>query len=487
MVKELATEIYNANISNLSLDETLEVLWTLGDFYETSNAKADNYTQLTQLLSKFYDNDYDIAELMMRLTPDCSAMLVLCYFQNEKQNCSDIFTVSQTETGFCCTFNYIPERYDSPTISFSPRRVEHVGKTSGLTLMLDPLMDDYFYPIISTTGWKVMVFDPYDYPDTTTGGVVELLLSPLNDKYVELDALGLHSSENIRSYPIEKRGCYFPNERPSISAIYTASDCIVACKVADIWKSCKCRPFFYNPRPTEQIDAKNEEIEVMPISVDILIAIERISGWKQFYFVPNKSYNYYSIGHSGSNRTCTMEDIPCLREYKYYTLFLNSDKRLSIVPYPERTLNSLVNNNQTLYCKNCYPSCDEIFYLAKSTVFELRSGYFKTTLLDNVNVTNHSILRVYFGKVGTAYLKQDESYRWYEYLSDAGGICGFFVGFSLTSVIEIVYFSVLFLLEIFNPKTDPETAGEDENPHNQLSIQAVYWNELFPRSRIREQ
>ncbi|XP_076635475.1 pickpocket protein 28-like [Colletes latitarsis] len=437
MVKELATEICNANISNLSLDETLEVLWTLGDFYETSNAKAGNYTQLTQLLTKFYDNDYDIAELMMRLTPDCSAMLVLCYFLNEKQNCSDIFTVSQTETGFCCTFNYIPERYDSreATRSFSPRRVERVGKTNGLTLMLDPLMDDYFYPIISTVGWKVMIFDPYDYPDTSTGGVVELLLSPLNDKYVELDALGLHSSENIRSYPIEKRGCYFANERPSISAIYTASDCIVACKIDDIWKSCKCRPFFYNPRPTERY-------------AEIFTMFNM-----QEYELPNI--------------------------LNYYVLFLISDKRLSIVPYPEKTLDSLVNNNQTLYCENCYPSCDGIFYLAKTTAFELRSGYFKTTLLDNVNVTNHSILRVYFGKIGTAYLKQDESYRWYEYLSDAGGICGFFVGFSLTSVIEIVYFSVLFLLELFNPKTDPETAGEGENPHNQLSIQAVYWNDLI--------
>lgn len=92
---------------------------------------------------------------------------------------------------------------------------------------------------------QVMVFDPYDYPDTSSGSVSEILVAPLTEKYFQLEALGLHSSDDIRPYTMEQRGCIFPDERVTDYAPYTNSYCIVDCKLTHIWNNCKCRPFFY--------------------------------------------------------------------------------------------------------------------------------------------------------------------------------------------------------------------------------------------------
>ncbi|XP_003493499.1 sodium channel protein Nach-like [Bombus impatiens] len=378
-------------------------------------------------MSKFYGNNYDITDIMERLTPQCSSMLLNCYFRNQRMNCSDIFSVGKTKNGFCCIFNYIAESFgDAPKFfkqeEFKLYYVGDIGIQNGLTVTMDPLLDDYFYTILPTIGWKVMIFDPYDYPDSGSGSVSDILLGPLTEKYVSLKAVGLYSTDNIRPYSMQKRGCIFPDEYVSDHTTYTYNDCIVACKMEHVWNHCKCRVFFY-------------------------------------------PY------HEDFNRTCNMENIHCLLQYY--------DVAFNIVPYKDNNLSSsLDDQNATMYCKNCYPECDDMRYYVQSTISNIEPGYFDTELFPDMNVTNHSVLHVYFPNSGTEFLKQDVTTRWYEYLGEVGGLYGLYVGISIISFVELIYFIILWLSEAFKSFEVVEEEIPREN-----AIHPIYWNEFFPHPR----
>ena len=49
----------------------------------------------------------NISSLMRTLAPDCKRMIVMCRWQGEFRNCSEMFTSSKTDDGFCCSFNTI--------------------------------------------------------------------------------------------------------------------------------------------------------------------------------------------------------------------------------------------------------------------------------------------------------------------------------------------------------------------------------------------
>ncbi|XP_076658617.1 sodium channel protein Nach-like [Halictus rubicundus] len=418
----LAADMYNANVSNMTVDEILHAIKDLGYLYNTHFKREEGYTEISRLLSIFYGGHYNISEIMEYLTPECSSLLMTCVLRGEEKNCSDIFSVSKTQDGFCCTFNYFSDDDDNRTYELA----QEVGEQYGLIVTMDPMLDDYFYSVIPIIGFKVMVFRPRDYPDTLSGGVSEMLVTPLTKRYVQLTALGLSSSDSIRPYPANNRKCIFADEKSPIHKSYTSSDCIVACRIKDLWEYCKCRPFFYPD-----------------------------FGLEQQY-----------------NRTCTVEDVPCVDKYK--------DDRHDLVPYQTEALSHLIKKNTTLYCEACYPPCDDVTYIITTSTHSVKPKHFDTTPSTHAN---YSILHIFFAHGGTLYLRQDVSYKWYQYLSDIGGICEFFLGCSLISFVELVYFILLCLTELLTSDSDPEANEEVENQPVQPSMQVIYWNELFPRSR----
>lgn len=100
---------------------------------------------------------------------------------------------------------------------------------------------------------QVLVFNPYDYPDMTSGAVDEVLARPRAETYINLGMAKFYSTKNVAGYPIKKRRCLFPSEINvwKNGVPYSYSDCIVDCKTSDIQKICGCRPFYF-PRRGEQ-------------------------------------------------------------------------------------------------------------------------------------------------------------------------------------------------------------------------------------------
>ncbi|KAH0947138.1 hypothetical protein HN011_007794 [Eciton burchellii] len=435
---ELATKIFNANITNQRMTEILILISQLGNHY-SSDFRMDMRlnVELDHLLKTYYNGDYDITEIMKNLSPQCSTILMICKLRGKMRNCSELFEFRKTENGFCCTFNYMRESDDIPVLkdihfkTKSVYKVSDLGIEYGLTVVLKSFLDDYFFPILPSIGWKVIVFNPQDYPDVSSGGVTEILVFPASETYIDINPISFSSMPIIKNVSPKKRNCVFSTEVPMHDGTsYTYSDCIVSCKLHDMQHICGCRPFFY-PRRGK---------------------------------------------HEYSQRICTNLDLGCLAKYK--------SKWWSV--FPHETEHEIIQNETwALHCHFCYPVCDDINYDILTTKSYLKAGNYQTNLLWNINITDEAIVHMFSSKYGSTKLKQDVSSYWYELLSNIGGICGIFIGFSLISIVEFLYFIALMLRDLFHKKLTLEDDDSSEDKIQSIpceSIQTIYWSELMPRS-----
>ncbi|XP_076751975.1 sodium channel protein Nach [Xylocopa sonorina] len=427
---ELASEVFAANVSDLSFDEILDMISQLGDLYESQFLQQRRYYRIDQLLTLFYNGFYNITDVMKRLTPQCSSILTKCRFHDEERNCTELFAFRKTQDGFCCTFNYATKGDDTPlsnTVDHRtvPIKVQNLTKNGGLFVLLEPSLDDYFYPIFPSLGWKVTIFNPYDYPDTTSGGVIDFIVSPRMHQSIQLEAIQYFSKRSIIPYPLAKRNCVFADEMVSLRAFYTYSDCIVDCKIENMWKTCGCVPFY----------------------------------------LPNRR----------SRRVCNLEDLPCLSQHK--------SRWFSVVPHEHLYDGDGMHGADILHCYDCYPECREVKYTAKQSAVTLEPNYDIVRLLGDTEIKDQAVLSVYFNKFGATRLRQDVIFLWYEHMGDASGICGIFVGFSLIVLVEFAYFVGLFLLELSSGPPPPSDANENRVEPKQTQIQTIYWGELYSNER----
>jgi len=65
------------------------------------------------------------------------------------------------------------------------------------------------------------------------------------------------------------------------------------------------------------------------------------------------------------------------------------------------------------------------------------------------------------------------------FAGNIGGICGVFIGFSLISIVEILYFIALMLRDLLYKESPIE---EEIQSVPREGIQTIYWSELMPRS-----
>ncbi|XP_054006766.1 sodium channel protein Nach-like [Hylaeus anthracinus] len=423
---EMANEIFERNITRSSIEEILEMFTELSVLYDSETSVLNRTNQIHKLLTQYYNGDYNVTDIMKRLTPQCSAILSKCRFHDEDRNCSEVFEFRKTQDGFCCTFNYAIKQddrafNDAVDHRLEPAKVDDFGPDQGLSVLLEPFLDDYFYSIFPITGWKVTIFNPHDYPDTTSGGVSEIFVSAETQQSVELRAIISYGTKNIMPISLEHRHCVFPEEMDS----YTYSDCIVECRTRNMWDTCGCIPFY----------------------------------------LPNDS-----------KRVCNLEDVPCLSQHKH--------KWFAAMPHAYHHGVDTIDDNEVLICSHCFPTCNDVTYSLQSTFYAcMTRDRHQTKLLNGVDYANQSTVQVYFTRVGTVKLKQNVASQWYDLLSQASGIGGIFIGFSLIAIVELSYFVGLFVLEVLKGP-DSSDGIEDETERKQLPLQTIYWGELYPRTRL---
>ncbi|CAL8072486.1 unnamed protein product [Orchesella dallaii] len=140
-----------------------------------SKAEADILRNLTNDSAEIHDSDPN--RLLHEGSQKCNEMILFCLWLDQERNCSKIFQEIETDFGYCCTFNTIPitllQRYLNFTTETPetvkewrqenldtdnlfpppgapyrkyPRRQFHPGRSAGLSILLDPDLDEYFCP-----------------------------------------------------------------------------------------------------------------------------------------------------------------------------------------------------------------------------------------------------------------------------------------------------------------------------------------------------
>ncbi|RZC33567.1 pickpocket protein 19-like, partial [Asbolus verrucosus] len=233
---------HSANLTRRDPEEMMEYIRFIGQLYDFDSERS-SFSKLLEFQNILEKLQMTVAYVARQVATPCEELLKNCYWKNVRVNCSSIFTMRQTHDGYCCVFNYV--KLTSETLDYEVNKepmTTEAGVENGLYVSVNNNLEDYYYTTLSSAG--IHTFVPTDYPDKPSGSVTEILTQPNSENFVEIVPTTLTSVEDVVSYPIEKRGCFFEYERSTLLGnIYSQSDCHVDCRIVSIQAMCQCIPF----------------------------------------------------------------------------------------------------------------------------------------------------------------------------------------------------------------------------------------------------
>lgn len=152
------------------------------------------------------------------------------------------------------------------------------GPNSGLILILNTTLNDYYYTLRNTLGFNVHVFNPQEYPDGQTGSFLQLFANPETEVFFKLTVTTVDSIPAVQQYSPEQRGCLFQHElHEQYAGLYSYADCLLKCKIKSIIALCNCMPFFL---PTNFPDGTNSDVFCTLAHNECLSRYKgKLSGW----------------------------------------------------------------------------------------------------------------------------------------------------------------------------------------------------------------
>lgn len=180
--------------------------------------------------------------------PLCSKMIEKCFWLGTEVRCDAFFEQVTTFLGACCAFNYVGLKNRSnqratSSILQAVKLVTTSGPYSALSVVLNPMSDDYFYSSYKMKGFRVIVHDSYDFPELNSPNTF------IQENYVSY--LGVmpestYSKSEIYSKEIMIRQCYDENEIDlNVMKRYSFINCMVECRRLLAYQLCDCIPYNY--------------------------------------------------------------------------------------------------------------------------------------------------------------------------------------------------------------------------------------------------
>ncbi|XP_049805714.1 pickpocket protein 28-like [Schistocerca nitens] len=169
---------------------------------------------------------------MFQLAQPCEEMALHCRWRGKSCKCKELFRRRKTDAGYCCSFNYEGVRTNA------------AGLLSGLTVLLDPQLEDYQAATFSFYGFQVLVHSPVEFPDVIARGHV---VKPSSEAFLQVTAEQTMSTDAVRRLSLQQRQCLYPNEGgyATASVDYSRSNCLTACRARHMMRHCRCVPYFY--------------------------------------------------------------------------------------------------------------------------------------------------------------------------------------------------------------------------------------------------
>lgn len=163
-----------------------------------------NETQLMNLQQILFDGRYTVPLAMEYLMVPCKNLLYKCRFGGEEIPCMRLFKKSNTNRGYCCSFNIDQDRAEAIL-----RKADYSGMSHGLSLAIAPLVENVSIADVYTDGIKLYVHESEVYPSEA---VPDKNLPHETESYINIFPEVTIASSQLRAIPADSRGCVFPDE-----------------------------------------------------------------------------------------------------------------------------------------------------------------------------------------------------------------------------------------------------------------------------------
>ena len=222
---------------------------------------------------------FDVKDLTSK-TKDELSFLKKCFWKEKPISCNAIFNQRPTDKGMCCSFNMkradqiLKESKYTETISalqskdaesafetkyLPPWYIKNdepkpqSGRNKGLMLIIDGHSNKVSDGTVKENfdGFITLVEGNDKFPLLSH---TKLISRPGYESNIEVDAIKLESMVEIRKYKPEKRNCYFPDEKKlKLHKSYSQFNCLFECKqefaskclmsCMELGEECHCEDF----------------------------------------------------------------------------------------------------------------------------------------------------------------------------------------------------------------------------------------------------
>ncbi|XP_052863803.1 pickpocket protein 28 [Anopheles cruzii] len=352
-----------------------------------------------------------VKQLLLSATQPCSRLLKACRYAKQAEKCTEIFQSVLTDEGLCCTFNTLDATFmfrgtDALNI-FPPEAGPDEGR---------------FHPIL----W------------TPEGGFAE---RPTN-----------------RTYPRVIPG---PGVAMGLAMVLDANVSDYYCSSTS---STGFKIIFHSPSETPKITdyaqyipvGSESRIIITPKINDAASQIRKVSQEvRQCVFANEANLSYYSVySRNNCELECEakliLENCGCVL---YFLPKLYEDTKIcsrANARCYEQIRNSIAFTANTSLTCSCLPGCFEISYVPDLTTAELHVGQFgiRETMLGDVKdekyaKENLALVYVFVKDTYFRSFTKGELVGFTDFLSNVGGLLGLFLGFSIISLVEVIYFVTL--------------------------------------------
>nr|XP_045607021.1 pickpocket protein 28-like [Procambarus clarkii] len=375
----------------------------------------------------------------------CEDLILFCLWSGT-EDCSKLFTQVSTSNGFCCVFNQNTRVHstgerdgcpndDRPSLKKKSRPLEsthtEAGVRQGLTVMLDAQVDEYTYSTFHSVGFKMVLQEPTGPPSM---GHYSVVISPGTEAFVPLDAHSTFTTQAALNLRPDERKCYKDQEKRLVSSpeIYTHEACVLDYHNSLLQRACGCRDF--HMKGPGNICYTQEDIGCMRKFSD---------RW-----------------HAGVYMQQCNSD-PCYSRCNTTTYLASPSFASLTTPYMEKTwlgLRFLVPTIKALCRREILKRSDKVVCNSSRSRCEVLAASpcsLKTpedaehlmgipeirNVIINYLEKNAALVHVYFKRATSTLYKRDLAATTSQLVANIGGLLGLFLGFSLLSAAEIVFYT----------------------------------------------
>lgn len=216
-----------------------------------------------------------------------------------------------------------------------PYRVTGCGYPTGLSVLLDPMVDDYYGTFFSGFGFRLLIHNAHNFPDENSETKV---VTSTRESFVRINPESTYATDDIRRMDLMWRNCLFGSER-TLDGLrrYSFINCMFECRMRMVFKACGCLPAYV---------ANNGSIKVCGVlNLNCMIESKRRCR--------NKSASY----------TYAVQITSFFMTGLFSRALANLDAPLSIVRHTMR------------FPCDCLPDCESNLYVSESTMGRLDVNY----------------------------------------------------------------------------------------------------------------